>query len=168
VQLSISTNALRSPIRPPVSNDERSRKGLFAPSCFKERDAPKEHKTGGNEVSDEIGHDDHWVYCASRLFNPFNGLRRQRSEPHVLTQSSPLTATNTKRSSDPVSHKTLCRPLLPSGPGGVEQRLVAQDLTSDTVDTNNYTLQILGEIHSLGSSPTGASLTFFPLELLIN
>jgi hypothetical protein len=29
-----------------------------------------------------------------------------------------------------VSHKTFCRPLLPSGPGGVEQRLVAQDLTS--------------------------------------
>jgi hypothetical protein len=39
-------------------------------------------------------------------------------------------AKNTKRSSDPASHETLCRPLLPSGPGGVEQRLVAQDLTS--------------------------------------
>ena len=35
-----------------------------------------------------------------------------------------------KRPSFPVSHKTLFRPLLPSGPGGVEQRLVAQDLTS--------------------------------------
>jgi hypothetical protein len=29
-----------------------------------------------------------------------------------------------------VSHETISRPLLPSGPGGVEQRSVAQDLTS--------------------------------------
>jgi hypothetical protein len=29
-----------------------------------------------------------------------------------------------------VSHGTVSRPLLPSGPGGVEQRPVAQDLTS--------------------------------------
>lgn|GEM_PF-4021260 len=35
-----------------------------------------------------------------------------------------------KRSSYPVSHKTHCRPLLPSGPGGVEHCFVAQDLTS--------------------------------------
>ena len=37
---------------------------------------------------------------------------------------------NKKRSSSPASHKTDCRPLLPSGPGGVGQSLVAQDLTS--------------------------------------
>jgi hypothetical protein len=42
----------------------------------------------------------------------------------------------TKRSSAPhrvrlaVSHGTFCLPLLPSGPGGVQQRPVAQDLTS--------------------------------------
>src|SRR3972149_1034588 len=46
-----------------------------------------------------------------------------------------------KRSSYPVSHKTVCRPLLPSGPGGVEQRLVAQDLTSQTTHQKPNRLQ---------------------------
>jgi hypothetical protein len=43
---------------------------LFAPSYFKERDAPKKRKTGGNVVSDEFGHDDLFVDFASRLFRP--------------------------------------------------------------------------------------------------
>ena|SRR3990172_1514286 len=46
-----------------------------------------------------------------------------------------------KRSSYPVSHKTVCRPLLPSGPGGIEQRLVAQDLTSQTTHQKPNRLQ---------------------------
>jgi hypothetical protein len=64
------------------------------------------------------------------FIHPRTAVNSQRGGLYGLKQPDPLTATNKKRSSDPVSHKTFCRPLLPSGPGGVEQRLVAQDLTS--------------------------------------
>ncbi|GEM_PF-3677615 len=52
----------------------------------------------------------------------------QRTRPYDRAGKEP--ARYTKRPSAPASHETRCRPLLPSGPGGVEQCLVAQDLTS--------------------------------------
>ena len=69
-------------------------------------------------------------YGALFLFTLWKEAKSQRGRLYVLMQSVPPATTNKMRSSTPVSHKTLCRPLLPSGPGGVEQRLVAQDLTS--------------------------------------
>ena len=69
-------------------------------------------------------------YGAWFLFTLRMEAKSQRGGLYVLMRSVPPAATNKMRSSTPVSHKTLCRPLLPSGPGGVEQRLVAQDLTS--------------------------------------
>jgi hypothetical protein len=76
-------------------------------------------------------------------------VNSQPGGPYGLMQPDPPTATNKKRSSDPVSHKTLCRPLLPSGPGGVEQRLVAQDLTS-MLKENSKKLSEMYEKHVNG------------------
>jgi len=59
---------------------------------------------------------------------PMHSVERTRRavEPSVVA----LSIENLKkRSSFPASHKTVCRPLLPSGPGGVGQCFVAQDLT---------------------------------------
>jgi hypothetical protein len=58
-------------------------------------------------------------------------LDGQRKSPYMaLFLSNRTMIIKNKRPSFPASHKTDRRPLLPSGPGGVEQRLVAQDLTS--------------------------------------
>ncbi len=80
-------------------------------------------------------------YGAWFLFTLRMEAKSQQGGLYVLMQSVPPTATNKKRSSTPVSHKTLCRPLLPSGPGGVEQRLVAQDLTSRLEENTNEMLR---------------------------
>jgi hypothetical protein len=71
------------------------------------------------------------------FIHPRTAVKSQQGGLYGLKQPVPLIASNKKRSSDPVSHKTLCRPLLPSGPGGVGQRLVAQDLTSMLIRKTN-------------------------------
>jgi hypothetical protein len=80
-------------------------------------------------------------YGAWFLFTLRMEAKSQRGGLYVLMPSVVPTTINKKRSSTPVSHKTLCRPLLPSGPGGVEQRLVAQDLTSRLVEKTNDMLR---------------------------
>ena len=80
-------------------------------------------------------------YGAWFLFTLWNEAKSQRGGLYDLKRPVLPAATNKMRSSTPVSHKTLCRPLLPSGPGGVEQRLVAQDLTSRLEEKTNDILR---------------------------
>ena len=67
-----------------------------------------------------------------------------------------------RRARPTVSHETISRPLLPSGPGGVEQRSVAQDLTSLCRSRNEETLATK---KSSADKPTNASRLMTIVEL---
>ncbi len=68
--------------------------------------------------------------CPSGPFIDARGRKAAASRPRAGRMRRNA-STNKKRPSSPASLRTICRPLLPSGPGGVRQRPVAQDLTSD-------------------------------------